>query len=306
MKLIANRIECGDLGYSSAFIEKALALEKEGDALLEIGANGEASNLYLRSACLLRIGRFPHIMGFPTVNCPRKWTAWVLQKSVYLKAAKLWNAPVEEVDIPHECKEGRDKDTIPAYVRVPTTEDQKPFPTVLLFTGLDGYRPDNTTRLDEFVKRGWAAIVVEIPGTADCPADPADPDSPDRLWQSLFQWMGRDSRFDMRRVMCWGLSAGGYYAVRIAHTHAHRLIGCVAQGAGTHHFFDPGWLRYIDRHEYPFELLPSLALKFGFGNVDDFRAKAQKMFSLVQTEIVTMKSTRLLLVNVSCLYTCHN
>jgi hypothetical protein len=48
-----------------------------------------------------------------------------------------------------------------------------------------------------------ASVVVEIPGTADCPADSADPSSPDRLWTSLLEWMGRDGRFDMRRVMVW-------------------------------------------------------------------------------------------------------
>lgn len=58
-------------------------------------------------------------------------------------------------------------------------------PTVLLLTGLDGYRPDNTVRCDEFLARGWAAVVVEIPGTADCPADSADPEAPERLWSSL-------------------------------------------------------------------------------------------------------------------------
>lgn len=105
---------------------------------------------------------------------------------------------------------------------------------------------------------GWltvcrASVVVEIPGTADCPADSADPESPDRLWTTLLEWMGEDGRFDMRRVMVWGLSSGGYYAVRIAHTHKDQLIGCVAQGAGCHHFYDPEWLARADGHEYPFQ-----------------------------------------------------
>jgi pimeloyl-ACP methyl ester carboxylesterase len=99
--------------------------------------------------------------------------------------------------------------------------------------------------------------VVEIPGTADCPADSADPESPDRLWTSLLEWMAKDGRFDMRRVMVWGLSSGGYYAVRIAHTHKDQLIGTVAQGAGCHYFFDREWLDKVDGHEYPFESEPS-------------------------------------------------
>jgi acetyl esterase/lipase len=95
--------------------------------------------------------------------------------------------------------------------------------------------------------------VVEIPGTADCPADSADPESPDRLWSSLLEWMSQDGRFDMKRVMVWGLSSGGYYAIRIAHTHKDQLIGSVAQGAGCHYFYDPDWLEKADGHEYPFQ-----------------------------------------------------
>jgi hypothetical protein len=98
-----------------------------------------------------------------------------------------------------------------------------------------------------------ASVVVEIPGTADCPADSADPESPDRLWTSLLEWMGKDGRFDMRRVMVWGLSSGGYYAVRIAHTHKDQIIGSVAQGAGCHYFYDREWLEKADGHEYPFQ-----------------------------------------------------
>lgn len=144
--------------------------------------------------------------------------------------------------------------SIPVYVRVPRAAEDgaHPCPLVILMTGLDGYRPDNTARCDEFLARGWACCVAEVPGTADCPADPADPAAAERLWDDLLAWAGAVGVFDMARVMVWGLSSGGYYAVRVAHTHASRLAGVVAQGAGTHLFFDPGWLARADGHEYPF------------------------------------------------------
>ena len=163
------------------------------------------------------------------------------------------------MQVPHVKKAGRDRETIPVYVRVPAGKqgDGKDAkgknPVVILMTGLDGYRPDNTVRCNEFLARGWGSVTVEIPGTADSPADPADPQSPDRLWDSLLKWMEADGRFDMKRVMVWGLSSGGYYAVRIAHTHREALIGSVAQGAGCHYFFDKEWLERADGHEYPFQ-----------------------------------------------------
>ncbi|KLU90742.1 hypothetical protein MAPG_10594 [Magnaporthiopsis poae ATCC 64411] len=149
----------------------------------------------------------------------------------------------------------------------------------------------------EFLKRGWGVVVVEIPGTADCPADSADPDSPDRLWSSLLDWMGAVGFFDMARLMAWGLSSGGYYAVRAAHTHRARLAGCVAQGAGCHYFYDRQWLDRADGHEYPFKLSPAMAMKHGFDSVEAYREGAQKKFSLLETGILDQPSTRLLLVN---------
>ncbi|KAI1185997.1 Alpha/Beta hydrolase protein [Nemania serpens] len=289
--------------YTEAFFGTAEALERDGDAAVADGRLDSASVLYLRAACVLRIARFPYVSATPTVSCPVKWRAWTAQKKVYLKAATRWEAPVSDVQIPHVRRAGRDGGVIPAYVRVPVpgggakTKTKTKTPVVLLFTGLDGYRPDNTARCDEFLSRGWAVVVLEIPGTADCPADPADPASADRLWDSVFEWMALDDRFDMRRVLCWGLSSGGYYAVRAAHTHRARLAGAVAQGAGSHYFFHPKWLDKADGHEYPFRLLPALAMKHGFENVEDYLRLALQRFSLLENGILDMPSTRLLLVN---------
>lgn len=209
--------------------------------------------MYLRACCVYRIARFPYITSHPDVSCPVKWRAWEAQKDVYMRAAATWTCPVQEVLVPHMRRAGADRDAIPVYVRVPQAAAARaPCPVVILMTGLDGYRPDNTARCEEFLARGWGCVIVEIPGTADCPADPADAEAPDRLWDSLLEWMGATASFDMARVMVWGLSAGGYYAVRIAHTHKDKLVGSVAQGAGCHYFFDPAWLEKADGHEYPF------------------------------------------------------
>ncbi len=109
--------------------------------------------------------------------------------------------------------------------------------------------------------------------------------------------MAEQRVFNMRKVMTWGLSAGGYYAIRIAHTHKDRLAGSCGQGAGTHHFFSKEWLDHADDHEYPFTLTPALAMKFGYKDADELKEKAQKQFSLVESGIVDQPSCRLLLVN---------
>jgi dienelactone hydrolase len=194
-----------------------------------------------------------------------KTDAWEIQKKVYLKGASLFDTPVREELIPHKYAEGADGPTVPVYVRLPThASRESPVPAILLITGLDGYRPDNTQRSQEFVNRGWGCVIAEIPGTADCPADPKDPKSPDRLWSSVLDWMASQGIFDMTKIIAWGLSCGGHYAIRIAHTHRERLRGSVGQGAGTHHFFGKEWLKKIDDHEYPFAYVLVAAYRYCF------------------------------------------
>ncbi|KAK2067340.1 hypothetical protein P8C59_001091 [Phyllachora maydis] len=297
--LIQNKINDGTaVAYTDAFFPTASQLETEADAQSSAGDAAAASALYLRAGAVLRIARFPYLTSFPAVSCAAKWRAWEAQKRIYAKAGAGWQpSPLREVLVPHAHAAGRDRAEMPVYVREPAPQGTARCPLVVLMTGLDGYRPDNTARCDEFLARGWAVVVVEIPGTADCPADPADPASPDRLWSSLLDWAGREPRFDMARVMVWGLSSGGYYAVRIAHTHRDQLIGVVAQGAGCHHFFDPEWLERADGHEYPFRLTPAMAMKHGYDSVEEYKKGVQTKFSLLENGILEKPSTRLLLIN---------
>lgn len=111
------------------------------------------------------------------------------------------------------------------------------------------------------------------------------------------QRMDQEGTFDMSNIIAWGLSAGGYNAARAAHTHAGRLAGAVAQGAGIHHFFSRTWLEMVKNHEYPWTALPALREKFGYATISEFLDKEQKDFSLVETGIVHRSSCRLLLVN---------
>ena len=104
-----------------------------------------------------------------------------------MKAASKWESPVKEILIPFTSREGQDRDTIPVYIHVPKLEREGngKVPVVILMTGLHGYKPDNTELTNEFLSRGWGVVIVEIPGTADCPSDPSDPKSCDRLWSYI-------------------------------------------------------------------------------------------------------------------------
>ncbi|CAL5871260.1 uncharacterized protein PFLUO_LOCUS5508 [Penicillium psychrofluorescens] len=298
-KLIAENInDAFTDAYTNAFLPTVRALENEAAEAMSAGKKDRASDLYRRAAVVLRISRFPYVSPSTKPETSIKRAAFERQKHLYLKAASLWSPPIKEVVIPHARRAGKDGAQIPLYVRLPEEASaQNKVPVVLLMTGLDGYRPDNSQRTHEIIGRGWATVVCEIPGTADSPADPADPESPDRLWSSVLEYMAQQPEFDMTRVAAWGLSAGGFYAIRAACTHRDRLAGSVAHGPGSHYFLDSEWLSRVNDHEYPFTLTPCLAEKFGYADVADFEKNAQKKFSLVETGVVDQPNCRLLMLN---------
>lgn len=214
-----------------------------------------------------------------------------------MKAAALFDPPIRDASIPHIAGTAGEGASIPVYLRIPKGPDRS-YPTVVVMGGLDGHRPDFTMLFEELtVHRGWATILVDIPGTADCPAVRRDASGADRLWTSVFAWMAEQDVFDMQKIIAWGLSAGGYYGIRAAHTHASYLLGAVGQGAGTHHFFSRGWLEKGQWHEYPWTYLPALREKFGYGSVEEFLSMAQRDFSLLGDGTLDKPCCRLLLIN---------
>ena len=195
---------------------------------------------------------------------------------------------------------------MPAYLRLPRGD--KPaagWPVLLFVCGLDAYRTDHTPRTQEHVDRGCAVLSFEIPGTGDCPAAPNDPASPDRLMTSVLDWVVSNASrygFDPAKVIVRGISTGGYYAFRVAHTHADRLFAVVAQGGSCHHTFDREWIGAQDQMEYPFALAEALAYKFGYRDADPataverYAAEGRK-FSLLDAGIVDLPSCKLLVIN---------
>lgn len=215
-----------------------------------------------------------------------------------MQGTKLWDVPIKELILPFKDAGDGDGKEIPLYIRTPPTASASdPCPVMLLITGLDGHRPDNSERTDAHLQRGWATVICDIPGVADCPSSKTDPLAPDRLFTTILDYIKSVPEFNERKVIAWGLSAGGYYAIRLAHTHASRLAGAVGHGAGTHHYIGPEWLKEVNHHEYPFDLKRAYLGKYGYASWDELVEKCQKTFSLVETGILDKKSCRLLLMN---------
>lgn len=279
--------------YAKVYFPQADKLAKIAQEAESKGEKEKASEYYLRSSAVYRISRFP------APRSEQQHYAWKMGKEVAIKGLGLRPHPVKEVMVPHKHRINSEGESIPVYYLLPEEAKEKPVPLVIIFTGLDGYRTELAVWMEGWRQNGVATVVLEIPGTGDCPAKANDPSSPDRLYSSLFDWVGEQAGIDQDKVAIWAFSTGGYYAMRVAHTHHDKLAGVVALGGGCHHMFDPEWLSEVNHLEYPFDLANTLAHKWGYGDdVEKFKQEASSKFSLLKDGTLDRpECARLLLVN---------
>jgi pimeloyl-ACP methyl ester carboxylesterase len=289
--------------YAGPFLSAGRALVADAEDAAAGGNIDTAKQLFLRAAAVFRMGRFPLNRSAATQQ------AWAEGKSAYEQGSQYLDPPNRAVQIPfrHADADAGDQDEpIPAYLRIPSGPvPAGGWPVLLFICGLDAYRSDHTPRTQAHNDHGVATLSFEIPGTGDCPAAPGDPTSPDRLMSSVLDWVqesGGALGLDPSRIVARGISTGGYYAFRVAHTHADRLVAVVAQGGGAHAMFDPRWIAAQNQMEYPFALADALAYKFGYRAPDKsaalraYTAGAHR-FSLDQDGTLTTPTTKLLVIN---------
>lgn len=278
--------------YAQCFFPKAEELVTRAKAAEDEGDREKASELYLRASAVYRIARFP------APRSAKQREAWTKGKEAAIKGLGLQPYPTVEVEIPHIHGASGDGPVLSGYYHVPAEASRShKVPLIIIFTGLDAYRTELSVWKNGWAELGCATLVVEIPGTGDNPGAPSDPASPDRVWSSMFDWIAKQESIDQSRIVNWGFSTGGYYSIRVAHTHADKLKGVVAHGGGAHHMFDPQWLNSVDDLEYPFDLAHTLCHKFGYADFGLFKKEARDKYSLLSTGILDKPCTRLLLVN---------
>lgn len=239
---------------------------------------------------------------------------------MFYAGANLMEHPIHEVLIPHThalANSSEQNSFIPVNLLIPpsssslspssssssssSSPSSSGYPLVIIMTGLDGYRTELAVWQRGFLDKGVATLVVEIPGTGDSPALAGDPQSADRQWSSVLDYVAKEhvQEIDSTKIVVWGFSTGGYYALRAAHTHHDRLLGSISLGGGCHHMFDEAWLEKVNNLEYPFDLADTLAYKFGYGSdgVERFKKEGQLKFSLLLDGTLMGKCCRCLVVN---------
>jgi esterase FrsA len=269
--------------WAAAFGAAAAPYRAEAENAEEIGDTVAAQRNYLRAYGYYRLARYP------TTNSDAKRAAYRQSQDMLLQASRYFTIPIERAEIPFRGRAG-EGDRIVAYLRAPKSDRR--LPILIVSGGIDTFKED--TARDGVLDRGIATLALDIPGVGDAPLA-GSPDA-ERMFDAVLDWIGRQPRFDADRVGYWGASTGGYWAVKVAHTHRDRLACAVSHGGCVHRAFEPDWIESAQWGEYPFELAETLAYAFGHNTFDEWLEYAPQL-SLLRQGVLDQPCTETLVVN---------
>lgn len=272
--------------WAEAYSALAGPVEERARRAEEYGDVEEAKRHYMHAYGLYRMGRFPAPLTEGKIASYRK------AQEMFLCAARYIPYPIERVQIPFQGKPGEGQKVI-GYFRQP--DGWKPSPLVLIWAGIDSYKEDDVTELCEtFLKANVATLCVDIPGTGDAPLHGSE--DAERMWDAIFSWIDSRSDLDASRVAGWGLSTGGYWATKVAHTHRERFAAVVNHGGAVHYAFTEEWLEKAQFGHYPFNIIDTLSAAFGDKPFHEFLEYAPSL-SLLHQGVLDFPCAPMLLVN---------
>jgi len=269
--------------WATAFSAVAARYEDAGTVAERRGSVEEAKSNYLHAYSFYRMARFP------TTNSEGKLRAYRKSQDLLFKAARFFELPVERVELPFHGRTG-EGDHVVAHVQLPTRAG--PNPVLIVSGGIDTFKED--TWEEDVLARGIATLAINIPGVGDAPLSGSE--DAERMFDAIFDWIRTRSELDANRIGYWGSSTGGYWAIKVAHTHRRHLAAVVSQGGCVHYAFESDWIEKAQWGDYPFELAETLAFAFGRSTFEEWVDYAPRL-SLLRQEILDQPCTKLLLIN---------
>ncbi|MSP38226.1 MAG: alpha/beta hydrolase [Deltaproteobacteria bacterium] len=230
-----------------------------------------------------------HVARYPAPNSPGKLEAYRKSQENFLKAARYFDLPLERVEMPFK---GQASEGTSAFGLLRKPKGVAKAPVVMLWGGIDAFKEERPS--DHYLAAGMATLAIDMPGVADAPI--AGSENGERLWNAFFDFIASRADLDAGRVGMHGGSTGGYWATKVAHTHAHRLRAVVNQGGPAHFAFQKDWIVKAQRGEYPFELAETLACAFGRSSAEEWIEYAPKL-SLLDRGLLDKPCAPLLCVN---------
>jgi esterase FrsA len=217
----------------------------------------------------LRAWRLYYFGQWPAPTSAGKQTAYRHAVDAYLLHAKYFDPPLEVVRIPFEGSE------IVGYLRLPANA-ARPVPLVLAISGLDSRKETVAETYAAALPQGIGFFAVDSPGTGQAPVKASE--TADKIYSRVLDYLATRPEIDKSRILVHGQSFGAYWAAKLAHTEAKRLVGAVTQSPPIHRTFQPDFFRgRMYTREYLFDLLPASLYVYGLSSTDDLIAFLPKM-----------------------------
>ena len=271
--------------WARAWLGPAEKLANEAERLEAQGDRSAARWAWWQCYQFAFLGRYPSPLH------PAKLAAYDYARSAFMRATALDDPPVERVEVPFAGRSG-EGDTVSFYVA--RAGGSPTGAAVLMWGGVDAWKEESYLRGRLLRERGIATLHVDMPGVGEAPVL-AGPDA-ERMFTPVFDWLD-GSDLDRSRIGLLGLSFGGYWAMKLAHTHRTRVRAAVNWGGGIHLTFQPSWQeRSRTAGSYLMDLMAARARIFGGDTFDDYIAHCPEL-SLLDQGVLDQPSSPLLLVN---------
>src|SRR3984957_5190529 len=220
-------------------------------------------------ANFVRAWRLYYFGQWPSPTSAGKQAAYQKAVDAYLQHARYFDPPLEVVRIPYGDKE------IVGYLRLPANV-ARPVPLVLAISGLDSRKETVAETYAAALGEGIGFFAVDSPGTGEAPLKAGE--HSDRMYSRVLDYLGSRPEIDSGRILVHGQSFGAYWAAKLAHTEAKRLVGAVAQSPPIHRTFQPDFFRgRMYTREYLFDLVPASLFVYGMKSADELIAFLPKM-----------------------------
>ncbi len=191
----------------------------------DAGDRAGAAEFYRKAAGFYFVARFPAALG------PAAEAAYAKSIAATEAGGRLLDPPLKIVRIPYEGQ------AIVAHLRVPAGVDAPP--VVILSGGVDTWKGELGDPVNALLAEGLATVVVDMPGTGENRWMPAAPGA-ERLFVAVITTLQARTDLDGRHIGFYGLSFGGYWAVRLALAEP-AITAAVSVGGPISTSFEPAW-----------------------------------------------------------------
>ena len=220
-------------------------------------------------ANFVRAWRLYYFGQWPAPTSAGKQAAYQRAVEAYLAHARYLDPPLEVVRIPFEGSE------IVGYLRLPA-HAPRPVPLVLAISGLDSRKEAVAETYAAALPEGIGFFAVDSPGTGQAPIKAGE--NADRMYSRVLDYLASRPEIDQSRILVHGQSYGAYWAAKLAHTEAKRLVAAVTQSPPIHRTFQPDFFRSrMYTREYLFDYVPASLFVYGLKSTDELLSLLPKM-----------------------------